>query len=101
VKVLEVIGGLIVVVAIGAVVVLGVPAALKWGQDVTRESQQHSRSYVESKTQLLNGLMTDYEDADATPGQKTAIANEFCYQVTLLVPEERPANIVRFQTAHC
>jgi hypothetical protein len=70
-------------------------------QDIRRNVTIHSLGYIQGKIQLLNGLVTDYNDPDATDGQKQAIVNEYCYQVTLLLPEERPANIIRFQAAHC
>lgn len=92
--------GIIAVVVIAAIY-FGAPAVLKWGTDTGREVTQHSQAYVQSKVQLLNGLITDFEDPTATAGQKAAIVNEFCFQVTLLIPDERPANVVRFQTAHC
>ena len=70
-------------------------------KDVNREIIQHSQQYVESKTQLLLGIMSDHEDPLATVGQKKAMVNEFCYQVTLLLPEERPTVIARFEAEHC
>lgn len=100
-KALSVIGGIVLAVALVAAIAVAAPTVLKWGADVNREVTQHSQAYVESKTQLLNGLITDYEDPAATSGQKAAIVNEFCYQTTLLLASERPANVVRFQTAHC
>lgn len=98
---LQTVGLLAVLCAFGVAVVIGLPIALKWGRDVDREVTQHSRAYIESKVQLLNGLMTDHADPQATDGQRAAIVDAFCFQVTLLLPEERPDNVVRFQTAHC
>lgn len=100
-KILTALGAVAAVLLIAVFLYWAIPAFGIWGSNVNREITQHSQSYVESKTQLLMGLITDYEDPKATVGQKTAIVNEFCYQVTLLTPEERPAPIVRFQASHC
>lgn len=104
-KTLGTITAAVLAVLLGIAALYGLVVALgplgRIVNDITRENTQHSQAYVESKTQLLNGLITDYESPAATDGQKVAIVNEFCYQVTLLVPSERPANVVRFQTAHC
>jgi len=100
-KVLEALGAVVVVVLVGVALYIAVPAVLLWGANVNREVTQHSQSYTESKTQFLNGLMTDYASPTATAGQRDAIVNEFCYQVTLLMPSERPDNVLRFEAAHC
>jgi hypothetical protein len=70
-------------------------------KDVNREIVQHSQAYTESKTQLLLGLISDYEDPLATQGQRIATINEYCYQVTLLLPSEQPTVIAQFQAQHC
>jgi hypothetical protein len=70
-------------------------------KDVNREITQHSQQYTEGKTQILLGLINDFENPLSTEGQKSATINEFCYQVTLLLPSERPSVIARFQAEHC
>lgn len=69
--------------------------------DFNRETIQHSQGYVQTRIQELNEIIVSYNDERTSPGQKAALVNQFCYKVTLLIPEERPTNIVSFQSAHC
>jgi len=70
-------------------------------RDINRENITHSQAYIQSKTELLLGLITDIQDPLATEGQKAALTNEFCYQVTLLIPSEWSSPIARFEAENC
>jgi hypothetical protein len=70
-------------------------------QDINRENIQHSQAYVQSKTELLLGLITSAQDPLATEGQVKATINEFCFQVTLLIPSEWSSPIARFEAENC
>ena len=95
------VGTLVLITAIVAGIAFAAPIVGVWFNDVNRTITRHSRGYIETQTQILDGLIRDYNSPQATIGQQQAIVNDFCYKVTLLLPEERPRNIVEFEQEHC
>lgn len=70
-------------------------------QSANRRANQQSQQYVETKQSEILSLIRQYNDSNATPGQKAAVAASVCEDASLIQPDDYPRTAVDFIAAHC
>jgi predicted metalloprotease len=70
-------------------------------QNANRHANQQSQAYVETKQEDILSLVRQYNDPNATDGQKAAVAASVCMDASLIQPGDYPATAVGFIAANC
>lgn len=70
-------------------------------QNANRKANQQSQQYVETKQSEILSLIRQYNDPNATVGQKSAIAASVCEDASLIQPGDYPSTAVNFIAANC
>jgi hypothetical protein len=70
-------------------------------QNANRHANQQSQQYVETKQEDILSLIRQYNDPNATDGQKAAIAASVCEDASLIQPGDYPSSAAGFIAANC
>jgi hypothetical protein len=70
-------------------------------QNANRKANQQSQAYVETKQEDILSLIRQYNDPNATDGQKAAVAASVCEDASLIQPGDYPSTAVSFIAANC
>lgn len=70
-------------------------------QNANRQANQQSQAYVETKQEEMLSFWRQYNDPNATDGQKAAISASICDDSILIKPGDWPQAMVTFIDATC